>query len=305
MASDQNLKLHVPVMVREVLDSFNCGPGKVYLDCTVGLGGHAEAILSASEPDGRVVGIDRDALALRLAGETLSCFRSRVTLFRGDYRQMENILASLETPRVDGVLFDLGVSSLQLSDPQRGFSFRIDGPLDMRMDPSSGQTASDLVNHLPEKSLTEMIFKNGEERWARRIAAGIVRSRVTETIRTTQQLSGIISRSVPPKSRFGRLHPATRTFQALRIAVNEELEGLSEALRAAMRLVRSGGRICVIAFHSLEDRIVKRTFLQVGKDLSSPFSVLTRRPVRPTEEEILDNPRSRSAKLRVLEKWVD
>lgn len=305
MAADPIQKLHIPVMVREVLDFLNCGPEKVYLDCTVGLGGHAEAVLKASEPDGRVVGIDRDAEAIRLAGETLSGFQSRVTLLQGDYRQMERILASSETPQVDGVLFDLGLSSLQLSDPQRGFSFQVDGPLDMRMDPSSGQTAFDLVNNLSENSLADIIFLNGEERWSRRIASGIVQERETKPIQTTQQLSKIVSQSIPLKSRFGRLHPATRTFQALRIAVNEELEGLSEALHSAMRLVRPGGRICVLAFHSLEDRIVKRTFLQAGKGSSPPFSVLTRKPGRPNHEEVLENPRSRSAKLRVLERGAE
>ena len=289
------------MLVQEIVEYLQCGPGLVFLDCTVGTGGHAEAILNASEPDGQLIGLDWDEMALHAARERLRVFGPRVVLFHEDFRRMESVLEVQGIRQVDGVLFDLGVSSSQLSDPQRGFSFQDEGPLDMRMDHRNKRTAADWVNRLPEKELMDILYHYGEERWSRRIARAIVRERARSPIQTTQQLSEIVIKAVPPVARSGRIHPATRTFQALRITVNHELESLSDALSAAAGRLRTGGRLCVIAFHSLEDRIVKQTFREMGKE-PGPIRVVTRKPVRPDATEIRRNPRSRSARLRVAEK---
>jgi 16S rRNA (cytosine1402-N4)-methyltransferase len=295
------VNVHIPVLVQEVVEYLQCGPGRVFLDCTVGTGGHAEAILNASEPDGQLIGLDWDEMALNTARERLRVFGPRVALFHEDFRRMESVLDVQGIHQVDGILFDLGVSSLQLSDPQRGFSFQDNGPLDMRMDHRNKRTAADWVNRLSEKELMDILYHYGEERWSRRIARAIVRERARSPIQTTKQLSGIVIKAVPPVARSGRIHPATRTFQALRIAVNHELENLSDAIGSAAGQLRTGGRLCVIAFHSLEDRIVKHTFREMGKE-TGPIRVVTRKPVRPAETEICRNPRSRSARLRVAEK---
>jgi 16S rRNA (cytosine1402-N4)-methyltransferase len=292
---------HIPVMVREVVEYLRCAPGGLFVDCTVGAGGHAEAILEASGPDGRVIGLDRDDAALLAAAERLRPFGDRVVLFQEDFRGMNALLEDRGIAEVDGILMDLGLSSLQLSDSERGFSFQSDGPLDMRMDRRSGPTAADWVNRLPEKELADLIYRYGEERRSRRIAGAIVRERRKHPIRTTLRLAEIVSWAVP-MARSGRLHPATRTFQALRIAVNRELEGLAEALRAAVGRLRPGGRLCVIAFHSLEDRIVKQTFRSMDQEGAPPVRVLTRKPDRPGREEVIRNPRARSARLRVAER---
>ncbi len=207
-----------------------------------------------------------------------------------------------EIRTVDGFLFDLGISSLQLADPERGFSFQSDGPLDMRMDRRVGLTAADLVNRLPEKQLAAILFNYGEERRSRRIAKEIVRERKIHPIRTTQQLSRIVVRATPPSGRSRTIHSATRTFQALRIAVNDELERLSGALQSAGNHLAPGGRMCVISFHSLEDRIVKQTFREISKEPESVFQIVTKKPVSPQKDEVDRNPRARSAKLRVLER---
>jgi 16S rRNA (cytosine1402-N4)-methyltransferase len=292
---------HIPVMVREVVRHLRCAPGRLYVDCTVGAGGHAEAILEASGPDGRVIGLDRDEAALEAASARLRPFGERVILFQEDFRRMNALLEGQGVARVDGIVMDLGLSSLQLADPDRGFSFQKDGPLDMRMDRRTGPTAADLVNRLPEKDLADLIYRFGEERRSRRIAGAIVRERRKAPIRTTLRLAEIVS-GAHPRARSGRLHPATRTFQALRIAVNRELEGLPEALRDAAGRLHPGGRLCVIAFHSLEDRIVKQTFRSMEKENPPPVRVLTRKPERPEREEAVRNPRSRSARLRVAER---
>jgi 16S rRNA (cytosine1402-N4)-methyltransferase len=295
------VNVHIPVLVQEIVEYLRCGPGRFFLDCTVGTGGHAEAILNASQPDGRLIGLDWDEKALQVARERLRVFGPRAVLFQEDFRRMESVLDVQGIHQMDGILFDLGVSSLQLSDSRRGFSFQDEGPLDMRMDRRNKRTAADWVNRLPEKELRDILYDYGEERWSRRIARAIVRERAKRPIQTTQHLSEIVLKAVPSFGRSGRIHPATRTFQALRIKVNDELEGLSEAIGSAARRLRTGGRLCVMAFHSLEDRVVKQTFREMGKE-HGIIRVVTRKPVRPGASEIRRNPRSRSAKLRVAEK---
>jgi 16S rRNA (cytosine1402-N4)-methyltransferase len=271
------------------------------LDCTVGFCGHAERLLEIGSPSGLVVGLDRDACAIEVGRQRLQQYGSRLTLIHGRFADLKQHLGAQGISSVDGVLFDLGVSSPQLDEPARGFSFQADGPLDMRMDQSVGATAADLVNETGETDLANLIFELGEERYSRRIARAIVRARAMQPIRTTRELASIIERAVPAHYRRGRIHCATRTFQALRIAVNDELKQLASALHDAVDILAPGGRLCVISFHSLEDRIVKHTFRALaGKELT----VLTKRPQLPTEEEINRNPRARSAKLRVAERII-
>jgi len=295
---------HRPVMVTEVLEWLRPRPGGCYLDATVGEGGHAEAILEASGPDGRVIGFDRDSHVLAVAGERLAGYGLRCTLVQGDYREMDERWPLLGVETVDGILLDLGLSSYQLDQPERGFSFRTDGPLDMRFDPSQGATAADLVARSSDEELGQWLREYGEERWARRIARAIVRHREREPLLTTQQLASVIERAVPPAARHGRIHPATRTFQALRIVVNRELDELGDALERLIARLTSGGRLCVLTYHSLEDRIVKHRFRAIAaarEGAASGLTVLTKRPLRPSPEEIEANPRARSAKLRVIE----
>ncbi len=286
---------HIPVLLKEVIEYLDCLPNKIYVDCTVGEGGHAEEILNKTSPEGRLIGIDRDADALKVAEERLRRFANRFVLINDDFVNISEILKEQGIERVDGIFFDLGVSSLQLEDAGRGFSFLVDAPLDMRMDRREGIKASDLVNTLSEEELRELIWKYGEERWARRIAAAIVRERRKKPIERTSQLVEVITRAVPAPYRYRRIHPATRTFQALRIAVNRELDVLPRALQEASGYLNVGGRLCVISFHSLEDRIVKNILK------SLPLRVLTKKPVTPSGEEIAINPRARSAKLRAAE----
>lgn len=297
---------HRPVMVTEVLAWLQPRAGGCYLDATVGEGGHAEAILAASGPTGRVIGFDRDPGVLAIAGTRLADYGPRCLLSHCDYREIEDRLSSLGIETVDGILIDLGLSSYQLDQPDRGFSFRANGPLDMRFDPSQGMTAAELVARCSEAELSRWLQEYGEERWARRIAGAVVRRREREPLLTTQQLASLIERAVPPAARYGRIHPATRTFQALRIVVNRELDELGEALERMVARLASGGRLCVLTYHSLEDRIVKHRFRALAAASQSgdnaPLTVLTRRPIRPTPEEIEANPRSRSAKLRVIER---
>ncbi|QAA76975.1 MAG: 16S rRNA (cytosine(1402)-N(4))-methyltransferase [Candidatus Bipolaricaulis sibiricus] len=280
--------MHEPVLPTEVVGFLDPGPGKRYVDATVGAGGHTAALLARGA---FVVGVDQDPYALALARERLSPFGDRVTLVRGNFRDLRALLAPLGLPALDGILLDLGASSLQFDAPDRGFSFRAEGPLDMRMDPDAPTTAADLVNGLPEPDLARLLWEYGEERYGRRIARAIVRAR---PLHTTGELASLVSRAYPPGRH--RIHPATRTFQALRIAVNDELGALREALPAAVSLLASGGVLCVISFHSLEDRIVKH-FLREGA-LAGRLEVLTKKPITPAEEELARNPRARSAKLR-------
>jgi len=286
---------HVPVLLAEALEGLAVRPGGFYVDGTVGLGGHAAEILTHSAPNGRLLGADLDADALEQAEIRLAEFGTRARLVHADFRELPRKLAG-ETP--DGVLLDLGVSSLQLDSPERGFSFQAEGPLDMRMDRTGGETAAEVVNRAPERTLADLIYRYGEERASRRIARAIVAARRQQRIRTTTELAEIVRRAAGRSRRLG-LDPATRTFQALRIRVNRELEGLRETLETFARLLAGGGRLVVIAFHSLEDREVKQTFRALGRD---GFRVLTRKPVRPGPSELRLNPRSRSARLRAIER---
>ena len=290
MGSDEG---HVPVLLAETLELLAVRPGGFYVDGTVGLGGHAAAILRASAPDGTLLGLDRDGETLERAREALAPFGERARLQQGDFRE---IRSRLEGARADGILVDLGVSSAQLDDPARGFSFRHDGPLDMRMDRGGGETAAFLVNRLPERELADLIYEYGEERASRRIARAIVRARERAPIRTTLELAEIVRRA-RPRAKRSRLHPATRTFPALRIRTNRELEGLGAALEDAAGGLAPGGRLAVIAFHSLEDREAKAALRNLAR---RGFRLVTRKPVRPGEEETRRNPRSRSARLRAV-----
>ena len=276
--------------------------GRIYLDCTVGYGGHAEKILEASGPDSRLIGIDRDAVAIASSRERLARFGDRAFLLHGHFVDLKRHLTACGIGQVDGILFDLGISSPQLEEPARGFSFQGDGPLDMRMDQSMSGTAADLVNRWAEAQLADTIFQFGEERFSRRIAHAIVRARERHPLATTKELVSVIEGAVPANYRHGRLHCATRTFQAIRIAVNHELDCLEPALRDATDVLSPGGRLCVISFHSLEDRIVKHTIRALsGKD-DPVLAVLTKKPQIPAREESDRNPRSRSAKLRAAQR---
>lgn len=306
---------HVPVLLDEVIAGLQVGPGGRplgrYVDATVGGGGHTAAILAASSPDGKVLGLDRDLAALKVAADRLRAYQGRFELIHTSFARLREVAQARDFVPVDGILFDLGLSSLQLADAERGFSFMADGPLDMRFDRTSGgPTAADLVNNLSAEALADVLYEYGEETQSRRIAREIVEAR---PIYTTQELVEVIERAVG--RRRGRLHPATLTFQALRIAVNEELEAVKAALPQAVELLRGGGRLAVIAFHSLEDRIVKRFVRRESKDCICPrelpictcdheasLNVITRKPIRPTEEEAAANPRSRSARLRIAER---
>jgi 16S rRNA (cytosine1402-N4)-methyltransferase len=289
-------------MLQEVLAWLQPRAGGVYFDGTVGDGGHSLSILEASSPDGRLIGLDRDAAALAEAGQRLLPFGNRATLIQADFREAGRIVTDMGIQSLHGAVLDLGLSSRQLDTAARGFSFMSEGPLDMRMDQRESRTAADLVNRLPEPELVRLLFEYGEERYARRIARAIVRRRERGAILTTQALVDVVRGAVPPIYLRGRLHCATRTFQALRISVNRELEDLDLALRKLAGLLLGGGRLVVLSFHSLEDRIVKHTFRAMGQGEDAGFVVLTKRPVNPSAEEGADNPRARSAKLRVLER---
>lgn len=290
--------MHQPVLVREVIAGLEPTRGDVVVDGTVGAGGHAEAILPRILPGGRLIGIDQDAEAIARARARLAPFAEAVTLVQANARELQTTLDQLGVAQADRLLFDLGLSSDQLDEAGRGFSFLQEGPLDMRMDRRQPATAGQLVNRLPERELAMIIQRFGEERHARRIARSIVRARQRRPIRTTIELSRVVAEASPwPRA---RLHPATRTFQALRIAVNHELESLEAALPQAVERLRPGGRIAVISFHSLEDRVVKRTFRVYAKE--HRLKLVTKRPLGPSAEEVAANPRARSARLRIAEK---
>ena len=293
------MSVHEPVLTREVVEYLAPGRGGVFVDCTLGLGGHTRALLDAGAS--RVIGLDRDREALALAREALSAYGDRVELVHADYRTLDDVLAGRGLDTIAGALADLGVSSLQFDGEGRGFSFRRDDPLDMRMDRSSGPTAADLIASSPESEIADAIFELGEERYSRRIARAIVTARRQSPIATTGQLAAIVRRAIPSRG-HQRIDPATRTFQALRIWVNRELDGLDAFLRAAALRLREGARLVVISFHSLEDRIVKHVFRGLQQqDEPRRWAVLTKRPVVPGDDEVARNPRSRSAKLRALE----
>ncbi len=304
---------HVPVLLCEVVSGLQVRPGGRYIDATVGGGGHAAEILEASAPDGMLLGLDRDPAALKTARARLASFGERATLVHSSFARLEQVARERGLAPVDGILFDLGLSSLQLANPDRGFSFMSEGPLDMRFDTTSGSTAAELINTLSAEELADIIYRYGEERQSRRIARAIVDARPVET---TEELVDVIKRAVG--RRRGRLHPATLTFQALRIAVNDELDALESALPQAVELLAPGGRLGVISFHSLEDRIVKHFMRRESRDCicsrkmpictcdhRATLRVITHDIIRPTEDEIEANPRSRSARLRIAERLRD
>jgi len=292
---------HTPVMVDEVIEYLMPQINGVYIDGTLGLGSHAKAILNRIGPNGTLIGIDRDAQSLTIAKEELEKFKGQCHFVHDDYRHMDKILSDLNIKDVDGILLDLGVSSYQLDDPSRGFSIKEDGPLDMRMDQDSHISAYDLVNSLSESELSNILRDFGQERWHHRIARQLVKERARNPINTTKELSQIILKAMPSnRQKRNRIHPATRAFQAFRIAVNRELESIEEVIDQCMDALNVGGRLVVIAFHSLEDRIVKHTFRAINKEGSG--RALFKKPLRPSEKEAEDNPRARSARLRVCEK---
>ena len=294
-----NTTVHQAVLTAEVLTFLAPQRGGLFVDCTVGLGGHARVLLEHGAS--RVIGLDRDREALNQAHTALSAWAEHVELHHANYKDVDAVLNTNQISSVDGVLADLGVSSLHLDGEGRGFSFRRDEPLDMRMDQSAGQTAADLIRNTSEQALADIIFKYGEERQSRRIARAIVEARRTSPVTSTGDLASIVRRSLRRRG-YTRIDPATRTFQAIRIWVNQELEGLEVALEAMCRRLRMGARLVVISFHSLEDRIVKHTFRALERGGEVAIRVLTKRPVIPQDEEVERNPRARSAKLRVAER---
>jgi 16S rRNA (cytosine1402-N4)-methyltransferase len=304
---------HIPVLYQETLAGLNVQANGFYIDGTVGAGGHAAGILRSSAPHGRLLGLDRDPGAIEISKRRLSSFQDRVTLVCANFADLQETVQTLGFGLADGVMLDLGVSSMQLDRPDRGFSFQQEGPLDMRFDPYASRTAADIVNELPEQELADVIYRNGEEPAARAIARAIVAAR---PLHTTVQLAEVVSSAVgAPRARRrsrARRHPATRTFQAIRIAVNDELAALERGLEAAVLALKPGGRLAIITFHSLEDRIVKRFLIQASQDCICPPELvhctcghratverISKKPVRPAASEIERNHRSRSAKLRI------
>lgn len=306
-------ELHIPVMLTEVLSYLDCSRGGVYVDATLGDGGHALGIYRCLGAGSHLVGIDWDGEVFQVARERLQGYPAKVTLVHGSYTRLEKILGELGIGSVAGLLLDLGVSTRQLLDESRGFSYHGEAGLDMRMDGRRGQTAEELVNRLPERELSRIIYQYGEERFARRIARKIVSARAERPIKSSEQLVKIIKSAMPPAARRAK-HPARRTFQALRIAVNRELENIEQVLPQAINRLEPGGRLVVIAYHSLEDRLVKTYFREQSRRCHCPpgypcicegegkIKLLTPRAVKPTEEEIASNPRSRSARLRAAAK---
>ena len=286
-------KTHLSVMPKEAIEWLRLPQGGVAVDGTLGLGGHAFLMAQALGPHGHLIGIDRDSASLGLAQKKLASLSLKIDLLRGSFSRIDNILAGLKVSAVDGILLDLGISSFQLDDEARGFAFRIDGPLDMRMDRTRPVTAADIVNSSNERELADLIYKYGEERRSRQIARAIVRAR---PIRSTRHLADVVERAA---HRTGRLHPATQVFMALRLAVNDEMGELDHFFTVVPELVRTQGRIVTISFMSLEDRKAKEAFRDWGRD--GRATVLTKHPIRPSEEEVRINPASRSAKLRAVE----
>ena len=306
---------HIPVLLNETLALLAPERGGIFVDGTLGGGGHAEAVLTRLPQTGRLIGIDRDWEAVHAAGERLSTFGGRFTALHGNFFDMKSLLGEIGVTEVSGILLDLGVSSHQLDKSARGFSYKTEAPLDMRMDQSAGLSAKDVVNAYPEAELARIFFEYGEERFSRRIAEKICRAREQYPIETTLQLAQIVREAIPAKYRNEPQHPARRTFQALRIEVNGELKGLDHAVEQACDLLQKGGRLCIITFHSLEDRIVKQAFRRFENPCTCPPSapicicgklpkakILTKKPLTASAEEEAQNSRSTSAKLRCIEK---
>jgi 16S rRNA (cytosine1402-N4)-methyltransferase len=299
---------HIPVLVEEVITLLGCAPHRLYVDGTLGAGGHAIEILKRTEPDGRVIGIEWDEEAIAEARRVLAPFGERAKIFRENFANLPGLLRREGIEPADGILLDLGLSSIQLERQERGFSFRGEGPLDMRMDQRAEETAADLLNSLPLEELEEVLSKYGEERWARKIARAIGEERGRRRIESTEALRKLVYQAIPKRFQSRTIDPATRTFQALRIRVNHELENLEKVVAEGWPVLKRGGRMCVISFHSLEDRIVKQAFRRLGRESSGGdgqqerVQILTPKPIRPSEEEARENPRSRSAKLRCAER---
>lgn len=289
---------HKPVMWKEAIEALHLRAGLTIVDATIGTGAHAEKILKDIAPDGRLIGMDRDEDSLQISKERLKEFKDNVTFAHADFRNIDKVLGEHGIKKIDGILFDLGISSYQLDSQERGFSFRYDAPLDMRMDRTSHILAYDLVNNLTEKEISGVLWAFGQERWHNRIARYLVRERTQSPVATTGQLKEVVMKALARgASHYQRIHPATRTFQALRIAVNRELEALEGGLAKLPEFLRKGAYVCVISFHSLEDRIVKRNFRENA--LKGLYRIITKKPLEPTRQEIHDNPRARSAKMRI------
>lgn len=306
---------HRPVLLEEVVERMAPKPGRLFVDATLGAGGHAEALLEALGPQGRLIGIDRDPAALLLAGRRLARFGERFAPIHGNHFELQSLLRAAGVFAVDGILLDLGVSSMQLDEPQRGFSFRADGPLDMRMDPGAGVPAAEWLAGVEERELRRILRDYGEERRAAAIARAVVEERTRRPITRTLQLARLVQHVLGPGAARYRIHPATRTFQALRIAVNGEIEGLERCVENAVAMLRRSGRLAVIAYHSLEDRPIKHALRGLAQRCVCPprlpvcgcgrenlLRLVTTKPVRPRESEVEGNPRARSAKLRVAER---
>lgn len=308
---------HIPVLFHEIMDIMAPQPGEVFVDCTLGGGGHSGGFLERTGPDGKLVGIDQDTNALAAAQQNLSAYDGRVTYVHSNYSHLDEILTEHAPDGVDGILFDIGVSSHQLDEKDRGFSYMQDAPLDMRMDQSRSMTARDVVNTYSEDELHRILKEYGEERWAKRIAKFIVEFRTKKAIETTGELVDIIKRAIPKGAREEGSHPAKRTFQAIRIEVNDELGVLERTIEVAVKHLKKGGRVGIISFHSLEDRIVKEKFRYLASDCICPpempfcqcdkvseVKILTRKPVMASDEELEMNSRSKSAKFRAVEKII-
>ena len=300
--SREKREAHTPVMPREVMELLSLPQGGTAVDGTLGLAGHAALIAQRLGPQGHLIGIDRDSTSLAEAKKRLAGYPLRMDLLKANFSELHRLLAQAKALAVDGILLDLGISSFQLDDARRGLSFQKEGPLDMRMDTTCGLTAAEIINTWPEEELARIIWEFGEERFSRRIAKAIVYRRSTEKITTTQDLARLILTALPRGYTRGKIHPATRTFQALRITVNDEMGSLSRGLDACYEALKPGGRLCVIAFHSLEDRIVKNKFRAAAD--KGAVRLLTKKPLCPTDEECAVNTRSRSAKLRAIERVI-
>jgi 16S rRNA (cytosine1402-N4)-methyltransferase len=306
---------HKSVLLEECMEGLNINPKGIYIDGTAGGAGHSSQIALRLTDGGRLIALDQDEAAIKTATERLSPFGERATVVRSNFREVESVCKMLGITEINGMLLDLGVSSYQLDTAERGFSYQADAPLDMRMDHRNPLTAYEVVNQYSEDELKKILYEYGEERFSGRIAAAILRAREKEPIKTTGELVAIIKGAIPAAAREGGQHPAKRSFQALRIEVNAELDVIEPAIRSAVKLLAPGGRIAIITFHSLEDRIVKQTFASLASGCTCPkhfpvcvcgkkpqVRVITRKPILPSDEELAENPRSRSAKLRIAEK---
>ena len=294
--------LHTPVMLHEVIDYLKITPGQIIVDATMGTGGHSLEILKRITPGGKLIGIDRDQDSLDICRQRLSEFKDACEFVHANFADLEQVLEQQGIKEIDGIVFDLGISSYQLRDAQRGFSFQEEGPLDMRLDRSSYICAYDLVNNLNENEISHLLWNFGQERWHNRIAHLLIEERKLNPISTTKQLANLVMRAIPHRYRRGyyRIHPATRTFQAVRISVNRELEILENSIRKAVAILKKQARICVISFHSLEDRVIKHTFRALKAE--GLIDIITNKPLTPMDGEIEANPSSRSSKFRVAQR---